>query len=105
MHSAAEGSPATDRPAATTAEVPPAAAPVGLRRLKDMPAAYRAEFPPLSVDVHVYNADPQRRFVLVNGKRYREGDPLAEGPRIAEIVADGLVVDWRNERVLYTLNR
>lgn len=101
VHSAPEGQPpATDRPAAATTEVPP-----GLRRLKDMPAAYRAEFPPLAVDVHVYNADPQRRFVLVNGKRYREGDPLAEGPRIAEIVADGLVVDWRNERVLYTLNR
>lgn len=108
VHSAPEGQPpAAERPAAATTEVPPAAAaaPPGLRRLKDMPAAYRAEFPPLAVDVHVYNADPQRRFVLVNGKRYREGDPLAEGPRIAEIVADGLVVDWRNERVLYTLNR
>lgn len=100
-HAAAEGQPS----AATAAGEPPPAAPTGLRRLKDMPAAYRAEFPPLAVDVHVYNADPQRRFVLVNGKRYREGDPLAEGPRIAEIVADGLVVDWRNERVLYTLNR
>jgi len=75
------------------------------RRLKEMPAPYRAEFPTLSVDVHVYNADPQRRFALINGKRYREGDMLAEGPRIAEIVSDGLVVDWHNERVIYTLNR
>lgn len=70
-----------------------------------MPSTYRAEFPALSVDVHVYNADPQRRFVLINGKRYREGDPLAEGPRLAEIVPDGMVVDWRGERVVYTLNR
>ncbi len=75
----------------------------GLRRFKEMPAAYRAEFPVLTVDVHVYNSDVQRRFVIVNGKRYREGDSIAEGPRIAQIVSDGIVFDWRGEKVLYAL--
>ena len=78
---------------------------LGLRRLRDMPANYRAEFPPLSVDVHVYNADPARRFVLVNGKRYVEGTALAEGPRIVEIVSDGMVVEWRSERIVYAISR
>lgn len=96
---------ATRPPAALREAPPPSPSIAGLRRLKDMPSTYRAEFPALSVDVHVYNADPQRRFVLINGKRYREGDPLAEGPRLAEIVPDGMVVDWRGERVVYTLNR
>lgn len=71
-------------------------------RLRDMPAAYRAEFPPLTIDVHVYNENPQRRFVLINGHRYREGEALAEGPRIAQIVPEGIVFDWRGEQVLYS---
>lgn len=87
----------------TPAPMPSAAS--GLRRLRDMPANYRAEFPPLSVDVHVYNADPARRFVLVNGKRYVEGTALAEGPRIVEIVSDGMVVEWRSERIVYAIGR
>jgi len=73
-----------------------------VRRLKDMPPAYRAEFPAISIDVHVYNDNPQRRFVLINGRRYREGDALSEGPRIAQIVPEGIVFDWRNEQVLYS---
>lgn len=72
------------------------------RRLRDMPANYRAEFPPLSIDVHVYNESPQRRFVLINGRRYREGEALAEGPRIAQIAPEGIVFDWRGEQVLYS---
>lgn len=75
-----------------------------LRRYKEMPPAYRADFPALVIDVHVYNADPQRSFVIVNGKHYRAGDTLAEGPRIDEIVPEGMVLDWRGEKVLYALS-
>jgi len=99
---APSGREATEPAPAAASAPPPSPA---LRRFKDMPQAYRAEFPALSVDVHAYNADPQRRFVLISGKRYREGDTLAEGPRVAEIVPDGLVLDWRGERLLHTLNR
>ena len=66
-----------------------------------MPPGYRAEFPPITVDVHAYNGNPQKRFVLINGRRYREGDVISEGPRIAQIIAEGIVFDWRNEQVLY----
>lgn len=100
-------SPAT---AAMPAVRAPAPAPVltqpdsstSARRLKDMAPAYRAEFPPIAIDVHVYNDNPQRRFVLINGRRYREGDVLSEGPRITQIVPEGIVFDWRNEQVLYS---
>lgn len=97
--------PPAPAPVARRSPPPPAASTIGLRRLRDMPAAYRAEFPALSVDVHVYNADPARRFLLVNGKRYGEGTVLAEGPRIVEIVSDGMIVEWRNERIVYTISR
>ncbi|MDP3295083.1 MAG: general secretion pathway protein GspB [Nevskia sp.] len=101
---------ATPAPAPVTRRAAPAAAAAvatqpdpsaSVRRLKDMPPAFRAEFPAITIDVHVYNDSPQRRFVLINGRRYREGEALSEGPRIAQIVPEGIVFDWRNEQVLY----
>ena len=73
--------------------------------LSEMPPAYRADFPDLNVDVHVYNEEPQRRFVLLNLRRYREGQTLSEGPKLIEIQPDGIVFDFRGERVLMELAR
>lgn len=73
--------------------------------LGDMPPGYRADFPSLNVDVHVYNEEPQRRFVLLNLRRYREGQTLSEGPTLVEIQPDGIVFDFRGERVLMQLPR
>lgn len=74
------------------------------RQLREMPENFRANFPAFSVDVHAYNSNPQRRFVLIGGKRYHEGDTLAEGPRIIGIVPEGLVLDWQGQQVLYAIS-
>jgi len=71
--------------------------------LSAMSPAYRADFPELTVEVHVWDSDPARRFVLVGGKRYAEGQTLEQGPRLAEIAQDGLVLEYRGSRVLYSL--
>ena len=75
----------------------------GATPLAEMPPAYRTDFPALTVEVHVWDSDPARRFVLINGKRYTEGATLAQGPRLAEIAQDGLVLEFRGSRVLYSL--
>ena len=72
--------------------------------LREMPESFRANFPAFTVDVHAYNNNPQRRFVMVSGKRYHEGDTLAEGPRIVAIVPNGMVLDWQGQQVLYAIN-
>ena len=71
--------------------------------LQEMPRDYRSDFPALTVDVHVYNDEARRRFTLINLKRYREGDTLAEGPKLIEIVPQGLIFDYRGQRVLFRL--
>ncbi|MDO9453786.1 MAG: general secretion pathway protein GspB [Stagnimonas sp.] len=76
-----------------------------VRPLKEMPPAFRSEFPKLVVDVHVYDENPLRRFVLVNGKKYRETDTLMEGPRVLEITPVGVVVEQRGSKVLVELPR
>ena len=85
------------------AEPTPAPAPVvvesNVRPLKEMPPAFRSEFPKLSVDVHVYDDNPLRRFVLINGKKYRETDTLIDGPKVVEITPNGEVMEQRGSKV------
>lgn len=81
----------------------PEAAPMSANALESMPQSYQAAFPTLSVDVHVWDSNPQKRFVLVSGRRYREGDTLAAGPRLVEIAQQGLILDFNGERVLYSI--
>jgi len=92
-------------PAPVVAAAPPSPPPVeaSVRPLKEMPPAFRSEFPKLVVDVHVYNDNPLRRFVLINGKKYRETDTLLDGPRVVEITPDGVIVEHRGSRVLVQL--
>lgn len=87
-------------PAPAEPPPPPPAERAAVRPLKDMPPSFRSEFPALAIQVHVYDANPLRRFVLVNGKKYRETDTLVEGPRVIEIVPEGVVVEQRGSRVL-----
>jgi general secretion pathway protein B len=82
--------------ASTPAEVPP---------LRDMPSDYRGAFPELRIDVHVYDANPARRWALINGKKAVEGTALSEGPTVAEIVPDGIVFDFRGRKSLFSLKR
>jgi general secretion pathway protein B len=106
---AAEGVSATPPPGAAPAppQVQPQQAtpqlPEPQPQLQEMPEAYRANFPAITVDVHVYDDNPQLRFVMIGGKRYHEGDTLAEGPRILKIVPQGMVLDWQGQRVLYAM--
>jgi general secretion pathway protein B len=86
----------------TVALAPPP--PPTVRGLQDMPESYRSAFPRLRIEVHVYNDEPARRFVLVDGRQYREGDAVAQGPLIAEITPDGVIFSFRNEEVLIPAN-
>jgi general secretion pathway protein B len=108
----AEASPAAafvvhPAPAATQAEQAQAEPelPAELKKIKEMPADYRNGFPPIRVDVHVYDEQPAKRFVMVNGRRYHEGETLSEGPRVVSIEEDGIVFNFRNEDVLYPIAR
>lgn len=90
----------------TARPIPPALTqPAPLRKLREMPPDYRADFPALTVEVHVFERSPAQRFVMVNGRRYKEGERLAEGPQILEIVREGIVLEFRGQKVLYPLGR
>jgi general secretion pathway protein B len=56
--------------------------------------------PELKLELHVYSNDPAQRFVFINSHKYREGENLAEGPRVEEIRGDGVVLSLRGSRFL-----
>jgi general secretion pathway protein B len=57
--------------------------------------AQEAELPSFLMTAHIYDADPSRRFVLINGLKYREGEQTREGLTVQQIRADGAVLVFR----------
>jgi general secretion pathway protein B len=83
------GAPPTDARAASTSGLPTA----------DEIAA-GGGIPALALQLHVYSNRPQDRFVFINAHKYREGDTLQEGPRVEQITAEGVLLDFRGSRFL-----
>lgn len=59
-----------------------------------------AALPELRLDLHVYDAVPAKRFVLINMHRLREGDSLPEGVRVDHITAEGAELEYQGEHFL-----
>ncbi len=71
-----------------------------LPTLAELQLENRIALSPLHVDVHVFNEDPRRRFVLINARKYKEGESITEGPLLESIRRDGVVLYYRGERFL-----
>lgn len=56
--------------------------------------------PELNVDLHVFAADPAKRAVFINGRRYTQGARIAEGPLVEEITPEGAMLSYRGRRFL-----
>jgi general secretion pathway protein B len=56
--------------------------------------------PPLRLSMHVWNADPARRFVILGEARAVEGEAAGDDLRIVEIRRDGVVLEFRGTRFL-----
>ena len=73
----------------------------GVINLRDLPDSTRNNLNQYEVNVHVFDDDPIRRFVLINMDKYKEGDRIANnGPLVEEITPAGVVVDYGNGRAL-----
>jgi len=62
---------------------------------------FRSGFSMPHMDVHVYDTDPSRRFVLVNLQKFREGDRLPNGAVIEKILPDGMQLSYQGTRFHY----
>lgn len=93
--------PESPAPAAQAATPPPAKPASGLPYWDELPLEFRSGFTVPRIDVHVYDTDPQRRFILVDLKKYREGDRLASGAQLEKITPEGLQLSFRGKQFIY----
>ena len=65
-----------------------------------MIAAEGVAVPTLHLELHAYSAQPRDRFVFINGRKYVEGDRLAEGPVLVSIAPTGAVLSHAGRRFM-----
>ncbi|MGB9430406.1 MAG: general secretion pathway protein GspB [Gammaproteobacteria bacterium] len=94
--------------ATATTPIAPAIAPINNSNpsagnpppLDTLPLAFQQSLPPLHLDVHSYAQNPADRFVVINMQRYQAGDTLKEGPKVLEIVPDGVILEYNGQAFL-----
>jgi hypothetical protein len=67
---------------------------------QDVSATLGARLPQLRLDLHVFAARPQDRFVMINMHKLREGDTLPEGAHVDSITPEGAVLSFNGSRFL-----
>jgi hypothetical protein len=102
-----ESLPASPPPnaAATTAALAEAAAPATNEPTLPSAAALAAQgivLPTLRLELHAYGERSSDRFVFINGRKYVEGDRLADGPELLTIAPNGAVLRHLGQRFLLT---
>ena len=61
--------------------------------LGELDAETRRALPPLKLTMHMWNDDPARRFVILDGQRLREGD-MAGPAVLTRITPDAVLLDF-----------
>lgn len=65
-----------------------------------LPQTWRSEMPEFRLTVLVYAENPEDRFVLLNGERFREGDEIEGGVVLEEIRQRGAVFSYRSRQFM-----
>jgi general secretion pathway protein B len=81
-------------PPATPSIRPAGAAPAAgdLPKVSELAPEQRGRLPAMKLTLHMWNADPARRFVILDGTRHVEGDRVGSG-RITAIDSAGVVIE------------
>lgn len=68
--------------------------------LDEMPVEFRTALPSMHIDLLAYYDDPAGRMVLINRRRYTEGE-LVEGKlKLEEIIHSGVILSFAGQRFL-----
>ena len=72
--------------------------------LNELPPAVRSALPEFKVSGHAYSPDRQTRVARVNDKILQEGQELAPGLRVEEIIPDGIIFTYQGYRFRVGIN-
>ena len=63
-----------------------------------LPKELRERLPQFIMSAHIYDKEPSKRFVLINGLKTREGEESREEITVVEILPDGAVLSFDGNR-------
>ena len=86
--------PPAPEPAPAAAATPTAVDTEALLTFNDLRASGNVDLPDLHIDLHVYSENPRERFVFINMNQYRENAVLTEGPRVQQIISEGVLLEY-----------
>ena len=72
----------------------------GVPLYQDVSATPGTQLPQLRLDLHVFAARPQDRFVMINMHKLREGDTLPDGVHLDSITPEGAVLSYNGSKFL-----
>jgi general secretion pathway protein B len=72
----------------------------GVPLYQDVSATPGTQMPQLRLDLHVFAARPEDRFVMINMHKLREGDALPEGVHVESITPEGAILTYNGWKFL-----
>jgi general secretion pathway protein B len=72
----------------------------GLPLYQDLSTNAGTRLPQLRLDLHVFAARPEDRFVMINMHKLREGDTLPEGVHLDSVTPEGAVLSFNGSKFL-----
>ncbi|HKN18638.1 MAG TPA: general secretion pathway protein GspB [Dissulfurispiraceae bacterium] len=86
-------------PAAATS-LPEAAASSKRITLKEseLPPAIQQELPKVEISAHIYDSNPSARIITIHGSAFHEGDNVAAGLRLENIIPEGVILSYKGYR-------
>ncbi|QNN46014.1 general secretion pathway protein GspB [Thermomonas brevis] len=84
-------------PTQSSSAVPPPAAPASTSSALDAPDIAATALPPIKLSMHMWDADPARRFVILDGQRMGEGD-RSGGLDVIAIDRKGVTIERDGQR-------
>ena len=92
--------PAEERPPSALASHVRRGTESGVPLYQDLTTTSGTQLPQLRLDLHVFAARPQDRFVMINMHKLREGDTLPEGVHVESITPEGAVLSFNGSKFL-----
>ncbi|MFK8010729.1 MAG: general secretion pathway protein GspB [Marinicellaceae bacterium] len=65
-----------------------------------LPFSVRKELPKFTLNIHIYDENPESRVAVINGTKFHVNDYIEEEILVKEIIRDGVLLEFNNQTFL-----
>jgi len=64
----------------------------------ELPPEIQQELPKVAISAHIYDSNPSSRIISIHGSAFHEGDNVAPGLRLENIIPEGVILSYKGYR-------